>query len=168
MINHTSGTVTENFADLYLFSPTGITSQDWWVKDTKGIVHTGGALKLSSQDMARFGFLILNDGVWDSDTIISKQFLTNAFLPSTENVFSLYLNDEYQALHYGYHWWIMPVEYNGKTYSIIVAWGTGMQCLFIIKELDMVVVTTAWNIVDPYQVVAVEWIKKYFLPSVVN
>jgi len=165
MIHHRTSVTTDSFARAHLFSPIGIHSADWWVKDSKGMEHTGGALKLTAPDMARFGFLILKDGVWDGRQIISRAFLDRSFAPATSNVLTVALNGEQQALHYGYHWWIIPVAFNNRTVQVIAAMGTGGQYIFIIKEFDLVVVTTGWNLSEPAQSAPVGWLKKDILPA---
>ena len=149
-----------------MFSPIGITSQDWWVQDSKGIVHTGGGLKMTAQDMARFGFLILKNGTWDGKKIISQNYLSKLTNPASLNVLSLPVNSAPQTLHYGYHFWNIPMTINGFIYNVIAAMGTGGQVIFIIKELDLVVVSTAWNLTEPNQTSSpIEWLKNYIIPS---
>jgi CubicO group peptidase (beta-lactamase class C family) len=127
----------EDFAKAFLFDPIGITSQDWWCKDAKGMIHTGGCLKLTSQDLARFGFLILNNGKWNGQQIVSKTYLDAAYNPQTYNQFHG---------SYGYQMWLVPATVNGHTYWMRSSVGAGGQYTFVVPELDLVVVSTAWNI----------------------
>lgn len=166
MIDEKTPLSTLNFGQQYLFKPIGISSQDWWVKDSKGIVHTGGGLKLTAQDMARFGFLILKNGKWNGSQIISENYLSKIAKPSELNVLSVPVNSSPQVLHYSHHWWNIPIVVNGKSYNIISALGTGGQAIFIIKELNMVVVSTAWNLSEPNQTSApIEWLVNYIIPA---
>lgn len=167
LINNKTPYTTENFSNQFLFNPIGIDSQDWWVQDSKGIVHTGGGLKLTAQDMARFGFLILQNGIWDEKQIISENYLAKIATPSTLNILSVPVNSTPQPLHYSHHWWNLQISSNGNKYDIIAAMGTGGQSIFIIKELNLVVVSTAWNLTEPNQTSSsLEWLKNYIIPSV--
>lgn len=53
-------TSTQDFAKKYLFKPIGISNQIKWMKDPQGINIGGYGLKLSPRDLARFGYLYLN------------------------------------------------------------------------------------------------------------
>lgn len=166
LIDNNSSLNTENFSNQFLFTPIGITSQDWWVQDSKGVVHTGGGLKMTAQDMARFGFLILKDGNWDGNEVVSQNYLSKLTSPSSLNVFSVPVNSVAQPLHYGYHFWNIPLSVNNVYYTIIAAMGTGGQVIFIIKELNLVVVSTAWNLTEPNQTSSpLEWLVNYIIPS---
>jgi CubicO group peptidase (beta-lactamase class C family) len=129
----------EDFAKAFLFDPIGIKSQEWWCKDSLGMIHTGGCLKLTSQDLARFGFLILNNGKWNGQQVVSKAYLDAAYNPQTYNQFHG---------SYGYQMWLVPATVNGHTYWMRSSVGAGGQYSFVVPELDLVVVSTAWNI-DP-------------------
>ncbi len=166
LIDYETPYTTEGFSDEFLFTPIGITSQDWWVQDSKGIVHTGGGLKLTAQDMARFGFLILKEGDCDGNQIISQNYLSKLTNPASLSVISIPVNSIPQPLHYGYHFWNIPMTVNGIDYNIIAVMGTGGQVIFIIKKLDLVVVSTAWNLTEPNQTSSpMEWLKNYIIPS---
>jgi CubicO group peptidase (beta-lactamase class C family) len=130
----------EDFARAFLFDPIGIRSQDWWCKDPTGMIHTGGCLKLSSRDMARFGFMVLNNGKWNGQQIVSKTYLDTAYNPDSFNVWPS-INGGY-----GYQMWLIPATVNGHTYWMRTSVGHGGQYIFVVPELDLVVVSTAWNL----------------------
>lgn len=46
-----------------------------WVKDPNSNSTGGWGLTLNPRDMARFGFLYLNRGVWNNNQIISKTWI---------------------------------------------------------------------------------------------
>ena len=126
------------FAKAFLFDPIGIKSQAWWCEDpARHIVHTGGCLRMTSQDMARYGFLVLNNGKWNGQQIVSKPYLDAAFNPKSFNVS--------HNGSYGYQMWLTPATVNGRTYQMRSAAGWGGQHIFVVPELDLVVVTTAAN-----------------------
>ncbi|MEO0596924.1 MAG: 6-aminohexanoate hydrolase, partial [Chloroflexota bacterium] len=75
---------------------------------------------LTPRDMARFGFLYLNDGVWDDQQIISKTWIERSTVANLNN--------------YGYLWWIR--EEKTKIYSALGAGGNVICCM---PEKDVVV-----------------------------
>lgn len=156
-----SGMTTEQFSRKYLFDPLGIKSQSWWIKDAKGIEHTGGGLKMTAMDLARIGYLVLKDGKWSGRQIVSKRYLDAAFTPDTENALAV---GDLKA-SYGYHCWLLSAKVGDKTYRVRTAMGVGGQYVFVIQELGLVVVTTAWNTKEPEQSRPLGWIKQIFLPN---
>jgi CubicO group peptidase (beta-lactamase class C family) len=124
-----------DYADLYLFGPLGITRRRW-PADPQGISVGGAELALTPRDMAKFGYLYLNGGVWEGDSIVpaawvreSSQYYT-LFEPETP--------DDCETLGYGYLWWLRP---QGPHESMIAV-GYGGQFVYVIPDLDMVVVMT--------------------------
>mgnify|MGYP002713011125 CR=1 FL=1 len=119
-----------------------------WPKDPDGNTTGGWGLRLTPRDMARFGFLYLNRGLWDDQQIISESWVT----ASTAR----------QAEHYGYLWWLR--EANGlSTYAALGAGGNVICC---IPAKDLVVVIAAKVIRkprDPWQL-----LEHYILPAIHN
>jgi len=121
IITKSTGYVTDEFARKYLFEPIGITSE-YWDKDAQGIPLGGSALELTPRDAARFGYLYLNNGVWDGKQIVPADWVTK----STSNIRS----------NYGYLWWINSLfEY----YSASGLYG---QRIFVAPKSDLVCVIT--------------------------
>lgn len=128
IINRTTGMSTLDFASEYLFGPLGITAHPW-IFDPQGIHFGGSALALRPRDMAKFGYLFLNQGEWDGEQIVSPDWVatsTDSHVPIYGGTFS-----------YGYQWWInSPSGY----YS---ARGYQGQLIFVVPEDDIVVVFTS-------------------------
>ena len=80
--------------------------------------------------MAKLGQLILDDGVWDGQQIVSAEYLATASQNQVADI-----HDE----AYGYLFWIG--EEGGQ--ETISAVGYGGQFITIIPESDLVVVITA-------------------------
>lgn len=92
-----------------------------WIKDPQGNTTGGWGLTITPRDMARFGFLYLNDGVWDGKQIISKIWIDESTAPNA--------ND------YGYLWWLR--EDDGiLAYSAL---GSGGSVICCIPQKDLVV-----------------------------
>lgn len=102
------------------------------MKSVTGGGHSGGGIFMATEDMARFGLLFLNDGVWNTKQIISTEWITKATTPSIPNV------------NYGYMWWLNKKgnrHWEGLSDKIYFAAGGGGNFIVIDKENDLVVVT---------------------------
>lgn len=133
IIDNTTEIGTRNFAQSRLFEPLGIELPPWTL-DRQDIPYGGSNLRLTPRQMAKFGFLYLNNGSWDNQQQIPSEWVSN----STQAV-------GYQSTSwsYGYQWWSSP---NRNSYS---ARGYGGQYIVVIPNLDMVIVFTAnSNLVD--------------------
>ena len=124
-----------DYADLYLFGPLGIT-QRTWPADPQGINVGGAELALTSRDMAKFGYLYLNRGVWDGAQIIPETWIDESHVYHT--MFDPASGAECDVLGYGFLWWLRP---QGDADSAIAV-GFGGQFVYVIPALDMVVVMT--------------------------
>jgi len=102
------------------------------MKSVTGGGHSGAGLFISTEDMARFGLLFLNDGKWKEEQIISKDWITKVITPSKPNI------------NYGYMWWLNKKgnrHWEGLSENIYYAAGFGGNFIVIDKENDLVVVT---------------------------
>jgi len=102
------------------------------MKSVTGGGHSGAGLFISTEDMARFGLLFLNNGKWKSEQVISENWIKKATTPSTPNV------------NYGYMWWLNKKGdryWEGLSENIYYAAGFGGNFIVIDKENDVVVVT---------------------------
>ena len=130
------------FADKNLFSPIGITSSYLPMQDKKGHPESGGSLKMTTRDMARFGLLVLNNGSWGRKQIISTSYLQRSFKAYSGNL--------PWGKEYGYHWWLKPVTIHGNRSTAIQASGWGGQQIWILPKLNAVVVFTAMGVQRAY------------------
>jgi CubicO group peptidase (beta-lactamase class C family) len=139
----------DTFTELHLFNPLGITEY-LWSKYPDGSLETDGGLKLCSRDLLKMGILVLNNGNWHSNQIISENWVSE----STKPRINLSLKRGY-----GYYWNEMKFEFGGKSQTAIFIPGDGGQFLVVFPSLDMVIAFTAgtydkdptrmyWEIID--------------------
>ena len=64
IVTNWTGMSTLEFARRNLFDPLGI-KKFHWRTDQQGIYDGGGGLSMTPRDMAKYGYLILNRGVWE-------------------------------------------------------------------------------------------------------
>lgn len=80
-----TGQDLQTYADLHLFSKIGMQAQ-WW-RDNDGTSQVDGnylaycCLDATPRDFARFGQLLLNNGVWDNEQVIP-----NSYVDSIKNI----------------------------------------------------------------------------------
>ncbi len=119
---------TMEFAVKNLFGPMGITKFTWRT-DRHGLYDAAGGLSMTPRDMAKYGYLILNRGVWEGKQIVPADFVAEAV--KTQTVFNANAGYGYQS------WWTVPRD--GYYYAS----GIYGQEIYVLEKLGMGVVTTA-------------------------
>jgi len=64
-----TGITVDKFSEQYLFKPLGIEKYTW-VKTRSGYPSAASGLRMRPRDMAKFGLLFLNNGIWNGKQII--------------------------------------------------------------------------------------------------
>lgn len=129
LITKTSGMSTLEFGRKYLFDPLGIKIHKW-TQDSRGIYIGGAELSLTPIDMAKLGYLYLQNGRWNGIQIVPEAWVKE----STKNQLK-------NGTHYGYWWWISPKDYWAE--------GWGGQYILVNPILDLVLVFTAADFDKP-------------------
>lgn len=144
IITRSTGKSALAFANEYLFQPIGIKQipnypmtgfgfEDLFGKNVKGWVHdpsglsTGGwGLTMTTRDMARLGYLYVNEGLWNNQRILSKAWIQESVAANPHD--------------YGYLWWLR--EDDGLfTYAAI---GDGGNVICCIPTLNTVVAISSF------------------------
>lgn len=129
IIHETTGMDALTFAQLHLFGPLGITDVAW-PHDPRGINNHGwGDLRLSPHDMAKLGFLYLNNGMWNGHQIVTPAWISAA----TSRHVPLRWQSHFNG--YGYQWWTDTSGFYG-------ARGRGGQRIIVVPSRNMVIVLT--------------------------
>ena len=144
ILKNATGMDMDEFARKYLFEPLKIDSASWW-RYPNGRLETASSLSMTPRDMLKFGVLYLNNGNWNGEQIISREWVEKSAAVYKNNV-GINLPIEDSGLNaYGYTWWLKEVNYQGGTVKMYRANGWGGQTIMIIPELDMVLVFTGGN-----------------------
>ena len=114
---------------------------------------------MQPRDMAKFGQLYLQGGVWNGQQLISKDWLEQ----TTEPVFILG-----DTRYYAHHWWRKDFKLNNEIHNIPYAAGNGGQVIYSYPEFDLVIVMTGGNYDDDLMFQNQEMIEKYILPSIIE
>lgn len=141
-----------SFAQTHLFHPLGVQA-GYWPADASGYNYGSGDLCLKPRDMAKFGLLFLNSGMFDGSPVIPPEWVSESLTPYSFNVYARggsYLEGKilssFDVLDYGYLWWSSKAGAHPFHY----AWGHGGQLIVLVHDLDMVVVTSANNLAGQF------------------
>ena len=163
ILNRKTGTPLAEFAGENLFAPLGITSYRWLTfPNAPQMALTSSGLYLKPRDMAKIGQLYLREGNWDGKQIVSAQWVQESTAESV--VVPINYSPAFQNTGYGYQWWRGKFA-NGDTETIYAA-GHGGQYIFIMPDIDMVIVLTgSFFLEDPASYI-INVINTYILGSV--
>lgn len=96
-----TGIDPETYAERYLWGPIGmnvrgpVARRTHWERDPVGNPTMYMSVHATCLDMARFGYLFLNEGEWSGERVIDADYIRGATTSSTEHNRS-----------YGYLWWL--------------------------------------------------------------
>lgn len=141
IVTRACGADLESFAQKYLFSPMNAKVGGWQVDDD-GYNWGFGEIYLTARDMAKFGQMYLDGGVYDGKQIISSDWVEASLQRYSENIVRGWLTPRYGSFRdrgYGYQWWSSRV---GDHYFYYAS-GHGGNYIILLHDLDMVIVTTA-------------------------
>ncbi|GAH10123.1 unnamed protein product, partial [marine sediment metagenome] len=95
---------TLDYAKTRIFDPLNITNYHWNL-DRQGIPNGATLLHLTPRDMAKFGFLYLNNGSWNGTQLIPSSWVAD----STTSFINVGF-DQGHGSGYGYKWWLYNWE----------------------------------------------------------
>jgi len=137
IVHRSSGYTLDKFAAEFLYKPLGITAYSW-ITLNKGFIYASGDAELRPRDMAKIGQLVLNGGVWNGRSVISRKWLELSMQAAAQaNPRNMY----------GFMWWlpILPGSAAESLGPLYMASGWGDQYIVIVPKLDLVLVITGGN-----------------------
>jgi len=150
IISETTGLSSNEFAEINLFAPLGITDLNW-PTNPQGINIGWGELRMLPTDMAKIGYLYLSGGEWDGEQIVPTAWVED----STRKHISATLEDGY-----GYQWWV-------DDSGMYLALGYAGQFIFVVPEKEMVVVFTS-DLSDSDFYLPQNLLNDYIIPAAVS
>ena len=130
ILTKTTRVSTWQFANQALAAPLGFTLARW-PQDPQGIYFGGNDMLLTPRQMLAFGELYLARGRVNGKQIVPEAWIEQSFVARGRS----YWSDQ----QYGYGWWVRELGGHRAYY----AWGFGGQYIFVVPDLDLVVVTTS-------------------------
>jgi CubicO group peptidase (beta-lactamase class C family) len=143
-------------ADENLIGPMGITDY-YWEKNADGHNWAAQALYMRPRDMVKIGILILNEGTWKAQQLVSEEWIEQ----------STSIQTEFPAPDYGFYWWIYEPDYPRlPEVRAITAEGSGGQMLLIVPEKELIIVMTS----EPYTdgQTSLEWEFFFLAEMIIN
>lgn len=158
IIRRTTGRSVPSFAEEHLFKPLQISSYMWApMPEAPEIAYAPGGLYLRPRDMAKIGQLMLQEGIWNGNRVLSSDWVHNSVTQAIP------VSDQGHADGYGYQWKL------GRFGGVDAYWadGWGGQYIVIFPDLSLVFVQTAGR----YQRERIpfdsdEVIENYILPAI--
>lgn len=134
ILQRVTGKTTLELANEWIFEKIGIDKPEW-LTCPDGVSLGGTGLFLKPRDMARMGLLISNDGVWEGEQVIPKEYIDEAKKAQIDN--SITGNpDPNWTSGYGYQMWRC-------TFGAFRADGMGGQYIVMLPEKKLVAVFTS-------------------------
>lgn len=158
IISQVSGMKIDKFAEQYLFTPLGIKNVIWGHTSRKKVIPSAKRLYMTSRDMAKIGQLILNNGKWNGNQIISEKWIEESTTMKTKIA----------GNNYAYLWWNIPFRLNDELTVSKTASGNGGQYIIIIPKMDMVAVFTGGAYNSKNAQLAFPIMNDIFLPTFTN
>jgi CubicO group peptidase (beta-lactamase class C family) len=130
ILTKATGASTWHFAQKALGAPLAL-SLPQWPRDPQGIYFGGNDMLLTPRQMVTFGELYLNRGRFGDRQVLPAAWVDASLVPRSRSPWS--------EQEYGYGWWIRDIA----GYRAFNAWGYGGQFIFVVPDLELVVVTTS-------------------------
>jgi hypothetical protein len=124
-----------NFANKYLFDPLNINIAHWF-SDPLWYSRGGFDMYFTPRNMARLGYLYLNNGFVDGKQIIPAEWIEESTKRYSDGLSPWQYFEEFG---YGYLWWLAKAG----VYDVYFASGWGGQKIVNIPGLNMIIVTSA-------------------------
>jgi CubicO group peptidase (beta-lactamase class C family) len=154
------GVPMEDFAETHLFQPLQIDGAIWGYTPT-GLPNGGSGLYLETRDMAKFGQLFIDDGIWQGQQIISAAWVERSVQPLTSLSWTF-------TSGYGLQWWVDRFTRFGESVESYSTRGYGGQYIFCVPALQLVVVFTGQNYENSLSNQPFELMQDIILPAVLQ
>jgi CubicO group peptidase (beta-lactamase class C family) len=142
VLTKVTGQRLDDYARDKLFGPLGITDFEWITLPATGQPAAASGLRLRPRDGAKLGQLMIADGVWNDTQILPRGWTGSSMKPR--------INGE-GLYYYGYQWWLGRTMRNDQSVHWAAGVGWGGQRLYVVPDLDLVVMINAGHYGGPLQ-----------------
>jgi len=137
IVSRASGSGLLSFGMEHLFRAMNV--QVSWPHDSRGYTYGCGDISVSARDMAKFGQLYLDDGLYQGTQLVPAQWVADSLQSYSTGIYGDEIGTYFREIGYGYLWWSATVGKHRFNY----AWGHGGSLIVLLHDLDMVIVATA-------------------------
>ena len=134
VLHQATGRTEDVLAQELLFDPLGIHDVAWVRYPGNNEPAAASGLAMRPRDLTKLGQLVLNHGAWDGRQIVSAAWIDASITPQIQGS---------QLYFYGYQWWLGRSLVNLHQVDWAVGYGLGGQRLYIVPQLNMVVLVMA-------------------------
>lgn len=147
----------QGFIKSEILDKLGITNYRWQ-NHVSGVPESGWRASMTSRDMLKWGSVVLNDGKWNGEQLISAEYLAKATSGITRPT------ADWQPKHYtfGYFLYQTNITVGNKNYDAVFSWGGGGQRVIVVKDLDLTIVITGHDGPDTIMTQVAEFILPAF------
>ena len=157
-VENATGIPLEDYAEQYLFEPLQIADAQWLMTPT-GLPNTGSGLFLATRDMAKFGQLYLDGGVWNGLRLLEESWVADSLARSVE------LSWDYTS-GYGYQWWLGEFVSGANVHPFYSTRGFGGQFIILILDFNLVIAFTAHNYNDDLYDSPFRLTEQFIIPAI--
>jgi len=134
IVKRVTGKTAHEYLKPRLYEPLNITNTTWG-ENFEGINMGASHLRMPTEDIAKFGQLYLQNGIWNGKQVISKEWVKEASSKQISNG----NNDSSWGYGYGYQFWLNPP-------GGFRADGAFGQFSMVFPQLDAVVAITSESV----------------------
>lgn len=157
----------KDFIKTELLDKMGITHYVWGT-DISGLPNSGSGTSMTSRDMIKWGTLALNKGKWNGEQLVPAAFVAKATSKIVDQRSAYDMPAKgVSGTTYGYFFWQADFTIGDKSFLAKSARGGSGQNIYVIEELDLVVVTTTHRSVDSSVSVTAERVIPAFIETLI-
>ncbi len=138
IIRRVTGKNLAQVLEARIWSKLGTDQNAYYWLDSEGTEMAGGGLNITLRDGARFGQMIIDDGVFNGQRVVSAAITKRIKQPGNPKVFGRYYKDPwYHTVGYAYHdqWWTL-----NNAHKAVSAIGIHGQYIYIDPVARVVIV----------------------------
>ena len=137
IIKNTTGRGLAEYMEEKLWKKIGAEHDAYWTL-SNGTELAMGGLSVSLRDYARFARLYLNEGIYNGEQILAKDWVKDSMDASADYSKPGANLDAYNAIGYGYQWWVPE----GKQHEFM-AIGVYGQWIYVNPSKQVIIVKTS-------------------------
>lgn len=138
ILSRAAGTDLRNFAEENLLDPLGVSVGEW-IQDWEGYYLGYAGCHVTARDMARFGQLYLDGGVYQGQQLVPSSWIDQSLQAYSERAWRYRVGRNFKDIRYGYQWW----QIRAGKHDYNLAWGHGGQQIALVHDQNMLVVVQA-------------------------
>jgi CubicO group peptidase (beta-lactamase class C family) len=151
-----------DFAEDYLFTLLGIETYEWLrFGSAPEVAFASGGVSLRPRDMGKLGLLMLAGGVWEGARVVSQEWVDRSTSPAI-----LFSTTHPTLYAYGYNWWLGRFPLGDHLVDYALAMGWGGQLVYVIPQVEMVIVLTGGQYYEESPLDADDLIEAFILAAI--